>query len=783
MTTKDNGEDETWLKNKSPREGNGDVPAIRCKQNSGLLGGRTTLEKILLGLLALVVLVLIIVVILLIVNSSDGTKSSDILSSPSSSAVVTPEFVTYKDSEICLTKACINAASRIDSNIDYSVSPCDDLYQFACGRWVEKNAIPEELMSYSTFGILREGVEIVLRNLLQEEHKHGDLDCMKKAKDMYASCIDTDLIEERGDKMLKDMLVEKMGGWPITHPAWDENKFDLVEALLALNEIGENPIISFYVGLDSKDTSVRVLMMDQPGFGMPGQKYYQVSRNDTMIQAYEGLIRGVSKLLGQADPDTAEKEIKEIVDFEILLANISVPDEDRRDSNVLYNPMTLEEVHNNYSQAFDWKRYVTKMASLPEVSLLDVTNQERIINKSPSYFQSLTGVLQNTPKRVIANYMVWRATLSLLGTQGEKYSELLRKYHKVLFGTSAEMARFRSCAGYITLNLGQCVGRMFIKDNFQVEAKTMALDMIKDLQESFNELLDDLDWMDEETKQVAKEKNDFISPKIGYPEQVMNDTYLEERYVNLTYYRDKYFENMLEDRLQRFHKSFRDLRKPYDKKKWEGTPSTVNAFYSPVKNQIMFPAGILQPPFFSMTYPKSINYGGIGVVIGHEITHGFDDRGRQYDKHGNLAQWWNDQAINNFKEKAQCVIDQYGNFTVEDINMNLNGVNTQGENIADNGGLKQAFKAYRNWVARQGKEEPLLPGLGFTHNQLFFINFAQLWCVLTRDAALINRIRTGMHSPGRFRVIGSAQNSPEFAKAFNCPVGSYMNPKKKCTVW
>ncbi|KAK3784347.1 hypothetical protein RRG08_053831 [Elysia crispata] len=355
--------------------------------------------------------------------------------------------------------------------------------------------------------------------------------------------------------------------------------------------------------------------------------------------------------------------------------------------------------------------------------------------------------------------------------------------HLVLFGISAEMARFRLCAGYATSNLDQCVGRMFIKDNFQVEAKVTVLDMIKELHKSFNELLDDLEWMDDKTRKMAKEKNDFISPKIGYPEQVMNDTYLEERYSIFTYYRDKYFENVLENKRQAVSKNLRELRQPFDKKKWEGDPSQVNAYYNPVKNQIMFPAGILQPPFFSMTYPKSMNFGGIGFLIGHEVTHGFDDKGRQYDKYGNLVQWWAKEAEMKFKKKAQCVIDQYGNFSVPGIDMNLNGVNTQGENIADNGGLKQAFKAYRNWVDRRGKEEPLLPGLGFTHNQIFFINFAQMWCVLSRDAALIGSIRTGVHSPGKFRVIGSAQNSPDFAKAFNCPSGTYMNPKKKCTVW
>ncbi|KAK3784346.1 hypothetical protein RRG08_053831 [Elysia crispata] len=794
MSTTASGENEAWVKNKPQAKDNGDVPPMKYNQGKGIFGRRTTLEKILIGVLAPVLIILVIVVVILIVSSSPDKKDdppgpgqSANVTTPIKSAVKSPfalpDYVTYQDLEICITKDCINAASRIDRNIDYSVSPCDDLYQFACGGWMKKNAIPEDLQSYSKFGILIKQVDVVLRNLLQEEHKPNDLECMKKAKDLYASCLETDTIEERGDQVLKDMLLQELGGWPLTDKTWDPNKFDMVDTLIKLNKVGEYPIIFFYVGLDSKDSSRRVLTMDQPRFGMPGQKYYQVPRDDKMLKAYEELIAGVATLLGLANPVSAAQDISDIVEFEMLLANISVPDEQRRDSNDLYNPMTLEEVHRDYSTVFDWKRYVMTLLQLPGVQVLDVTQDERIVNRAPLYFDRLTDVILKTPKRTVANYMIWGAVQNLISTQGEEYAELLRKYRKVLFGISAEMARFRLCAGYATSNLDQCVGRMFIKDNFQVEAKVTVLDMIKELHKSFNELLDDLEWMDDKTRKMAKEKNDFISPKIGYPEQVMNDTYLEERYSIFTYYRDKYFENVLENKRQAVSKNLRELRQPFDKKKWEGDPSQVNAYYNPVKNQIMFPAGILQPPFFSMTYPKSMNFGGIGFLIGHEVTHGFDDKGRQYDKYGNLVQWWAKEAEMKFKKKAQCVIDQYGNFSVPGIDMNLNGVNTQGENIADNGGLKQAFKAYRNWVDRRGKEEPLLPGLGFTHNQIFFINFAQMWCVLSRDAALIGSIRTGVHSPGKFRVIGSAQNSPDFAKAFNCPSGTYMNPKKKCTVW
>ncbi|CAL1548798.1 unnamed protein product [Lymnaea stagnalis] len=452
--------------------------------------------------------------------------------------------------------------------------------------------------------------------------------------------------------------------------------------------------------------------------------------------------------------------------------------------------MTLAEVQGNYSQSccfcfqqFDFVRYVNEVFMLPEIGITDVTEYEVVINQSPLYFQRLMGLLEKTPKRTVANYLVWRLIVNFIGTLGDKYKGLMNSYKKTLYGTETDRARFRRCGAYTTSEMSLAVGRMFIKDNFDTDARNVSHIMIAGLQKSFNSLLDDLDWMDAETKKVAKDKNENIASKIGYPKEVMNDTYLEEFYTNLTFNKDEYFENVLKNERESFNQLMRDLRQPVDKEKWDTPPPTVNAYYSAVKNQILFPAGILQPPFFSKTYPMSLNFGGIGVVIGHEITHGFDDRGRQYDKNGNLAQWWPQTAVDNFKIKAQCIIDQYGNFTVSQINQKLNGINTQGENIADNGGLKQAYKAYRNWVSLQGKEESLLPGLNFTHDQLFFINFAQLWCNLMTDGEALNRIRTGVHSPGEFRVIGSAQNSPDFAKAFNCPSDSYMNPKNKCRVW
>ncbi|XP_059154147.1 neprilysin-1-like isoform X2 [Physella acuta] len=731
---------------------------------------RTLLEKVLLLLLLAVVAALIAVVIVLIVEKNKSP----------SSAQVSPAIAA---SDICMSQECVKTSASVASNMDLKTDPCDNFYQFSCGQWLKENVIPDDQSSFNIFGVLTDKVDIILKDLLEQPDKQ-DIPSIKKAKDLYASCMNMDQINKLGDGPIKQYLADTYGGWPLTNSSWDEGSFDLATTIANLHRNELYIIITLYVSSDNMNSSRYIMQIDQPSsFGLPGQKYYLVERNDTMLKAYEEFIYAVGNLMGFANASTAAQDIKDIVDFEIQLANISVPDEQRRDSKKLYNPMTLREIIGNYSQQFNWTSFFNQIFSSPEIGLTDVTGDEILINLSPLYYERLSKVLEATPKRTIANFLMWRLIKQHFEAMGDKYLAAKAVYDKVVYGTTARKPRYKICGSYTTSVLSLPVGQLFIKDNFDVQAKNIASDMITQLQASFNELLAYVDWMDEDTKLVAKEKNAFISPKIGYPKEVLNNTYLEEAYKNLTYDVKHFFNNILTNKREDFFESFRQLRKEVDKEKWAIAPSTINAYYSSLKNQIMFPAGILQPPFFSKNFPMSMNYGGIGMVIGHEITHGFDDRGRQYDKNGNLVDWWSSSAIDKFKGKASCIIEQYGNFTEQLTKEKLNGINTQGENIADNGGLKQSFRAYRNWVDKQGKEEQRLPGLNFTHNQLFFINFAQLWCNLMTKEDALSRIKVGVHSPGEFRVIGSVQNSKEFSEAFNCPLGSNMNPQKKCSVW
>ncbi|XP_053378929.1 neprilysin-like isoform X2 [Mercenaria mercenaria] len=693
--------------------------------------------------------------------------------------------------EICGTPDCAQATARLLENMDMTVDPCQDFYMYSCGAWKKKNVIPEYRSGYNVFGVVRDNVQVINKYLLEDTASYPDVPSIQKAKDMYASCIDLDKIENKNSTVAIPLL-EELGGWPVLESSpggsWSASNFNLSQLLILLRKYNNRPIINIYISSNVKDSEKYIIYLDQPSFGLPGRLYYLQDSLSHMREAYVTLASSIAKLFG-AEEAIAEREMREILELEIDLANISMKPEDRRDNEALYNKMRISELKQNFTEPgstdpiqFDWLEYIGGVFDLEGVKI-PMNESEHVVVRAVPYFEKLFNVLQKHGKRVVANYLVWYITNNRARNLDSRFRDLRKAYNKVVYGTTSTTDRWKDCESYTTSLFGMAVGHMFLKETFDESAKKVALDMISNIRAAFNELLEELDWMDEPTKELAREKAKSMREWIGYPDDVVIVEKVNELYENATINKTEYFQNVLNNLKRTASTGLRDLRKKYDKNVWTTPPSTVNAFYSSILNNIMFPAGILQPPFYSKGQPKSMNFGGIGVVIGHEITHGFDDRGRQYDKDGNLKEWWDASIITNFKEKAQCIVDQYGQFVVPEANLSVNGINTQGENIADNGGLKQSFRAYRKWVEQRGSEEPMLPGLNFTNNQLFFINFAQIWCNNMRKEGMINSINNGVHSPGQFRVIGTLQNSGDFSAAFGCKKNSFMNPQKKCYVW
>uniref|UniRef100_A0A8C0NFJ7 Neprilysin n=1 Tax=Canis lupus familiaris TaxID=9615 RepID=A0A8C0NFJ7_CANLF len=640
-------------------------------------------------------------------------------------------------------------AARLIQNMDATAEPCTDFFKYACGGWLKRNVIPETSSRYSNFDILRDELEVVLKDVLQEP-KTEDIVAVQKAKTLYRSCINESAIDSRGGQPLLSLLPD-IYDWPVATDNWEQTygtSWTAEKSIAQLNsKYGKKVILNFFVGTDDKNSVNHIIHIDQPRLGLPSRDYY--------------VCTGIYE-------------------------EATTKPEDRNDPMLLYNKMTLAQIQNNFTleidgKPFSWSNFTNEIMSTVNIN---IPNEEEVVVYAPEYLTKLKLILTKYSSRDLQNLMSWRFIMDLVSSLSRNYKESRNAFRKALYGTTSETATWRRCANYVNGNMENAVGRLYVEAAFAGESKHVVEDLITQIRAVFIQTLDDLTWMDAETKKKAEEKALAIKERIGYPDDIIsNDSKLDNEYLELNYREDEYFENIIQNLKFSQNKQLKKLREKVDKDEWISGAAVVNAFYSSGRNQIVFPAGILQPPFFSAQQSNSLNYGGIGMVIGHEITHGFDDNGRNFNKDGDLVDWWTQQSANNFKDQSQCMVYQYGNFSWDLAGgQHLNGINTLGENIADNGGIGQAYRAYQNYVKKNG-EEKLLPGLDLNHKQLFFLNFAQVWCGTYRPEYAVNSIKTDVHSPGNFRIIGTLQNSPEFSEAFHCRKNSYMNPEKKCRVW
>ncbi|XP_054271423.1 neprilysin-2 isoform X2 [Macrosteles quadrilineatus] len=686
-----------------------------------------------------------------------------------------------REKGLCLTPGCVYAAAEVLNSMNKDVDPCDNFYQFVCGNFLKETKIPDDKTSVTLFSKIDDKLTEQLRVIIEEPSAEDEPRPYRMAKDLYKSCMNRSDIEEKGLTYIKE-LVQKMGGWPVLEgDQWDPAKFTWKDTVYKFKDEGFSIdyLIDFSITTDYKNSTKRVIDLDQASLSL-SREYLVKGMEEKLVQALYSYMVDIATMFG-ADRDRATKELKESLDFEIELAKISMPPEKRRDANRLYNPRTIPELQERYP-SIPWVEYISTI--LPKS--VPLMPDEVVILDEPKYIEDLEALLSNTPKRVQANYMLWRAVASSVSSLTESLRKRQLEYGTALSGRTEREPRWKECVGLSAGSLSLAVGSLYVQRFFKQEAKKNALEMVDNIREQMYKILQNVDWMDEETRKNGLEKARAMTSHIAYPDEILDSSKLEEFYQKLEITQGNYLESVLNLTKFGLDFSFGRLRKPVNKTDWisHGRPAIVNAFYSSIENSIQFPAGILQGAFFSHDRPNYMNYGAIGFVIGHEITHGFDDQGRQFDKNGNLVDWWATETKEAYLKKADCIIKQYGDYKAEEVGLNLNGVNTQGENIADNGGIKQAYYAYQHWVKEHGREEDRLPGLqDFTPQQMFWISAANTWCSKYRPETLKLRIITGQHSPGEFRVRGPFSNRPEFAKDFSCPTGSKMNPTKKCQVW
>ncbi|KAJ9601452.1 hypothetical protein L9F63_000369, partial [Diploptera punctata] len=662
------------------------------------------------------------------------------------------------------------------SYMDTTADPCVDFYQFACGNWGNKNPIPKDKAAFDTFEMLRENLDIVLKELLEEktDTSINSDDAITKARHLYQSCMDYEILAERALEPLKDLLTE-LGGWPMVDPNWNSSAFDWVKLMAQLKLYNNDILISQWVGPDIKNSDEYVIQLDQTSLGLPTRDYFLQPTNMKYLEAYKNFLIKTSTLLG-ASLENATEQAEEIIEFETKLAKITTSMDRRRNVSELYQRLTVG-VLKQYIPQVDWVQYLSIIFYRP------VNLSEPIVVFALNYIQDLVSLIGQTQPRTVANYLLWRFVRHRTNNLDDRFEDAKQKFFYILFGREEAPPRWKVCVTQVNSHLGMAVGAMFVQKYFDENSKNDTLHMTEEIMQSFQELLSQTTWIDDETKELAAEKVNAMMLRIGYPDFILNPDILNEKYKTVRINLYEFFENILNVLKYVARIELDRLGTSVNKTLWNTAPAVVNAYYSRNKNQIMFPAGILQPPFYHRYFPRSINYGGIGVVIGHEITHGFDDKGRLFDKDGNLHRWWRDDAIEGFHQRAQCLIDQYSHYTVQEVEMQIDGINTQGENIADNGGIKQSFKAYQKWLDENGDANESLPGMNATGHQLFFLNFAQIWCGSMRPETTRTKLKTSVHSPGKFRVIGTLSNSEDFANVFKCEKDTPMNPSKKCSVW
>ncbi len=636
-----------------------------------------------------------------------------------------------------------------------SVDPCVNFYQFACGNWIANNPIPADRSRWGRFAELSERNEKVLLDLIQgaAAKKGSRSEIEQKIGDGFAACMDTAAIERNGLKPIQPELARI---------AAIKSNAAVVTELARLHAEGIGALFVFGARPDAKDSTKTIANVSQGGLSLPDRSYY-LNADTKSVETRRRFVEHMTKMFQLAGDtaDAAAAKATRVLDFETLLAKDSLDRVAMRDPNKTYNIMTRKELQA-LTPNFDWDAYL-KLVKAPPFETLNVSQPEFL----KSVAAALPGVTMDTWKAYF-EFHVLRQSADELPAAFEK--ENFDFWQRYLTGAQEQRPRQYRCVRVVDRELGDLLGQKYISAVFGADAKAQIMQLVTALEKAMGQDIRSIDWMSPETKKAAIAKLNAITNNVGYPQKWRD-------YTKVTISREDFAGNSMRVAEFRAAENIAKIGKPTDKSEWTMSTPTVNAFYSPQSNSINFPAGILETPFFDPRRDLAINYGGVGAVIGHEMTHGFDDQGRKFDADGNLRDWWTPADGAEFEKRAACVANEYSGFTVVD-DVKLNGRLTLGENTADNGGLRVAYMALEDTL--QGKKEEMD---GFTPEQRFFLGFAQVWCENTAPQEARNRAVTDPHSPGRYRVNGTVQNMPEFQKAFACKASQPMVSTNACHVW
>ncbi len=643
------------------------------------------------------------------------------------------------------------------TRIDNSADACTDFFQYANGNWVKNTQIPAAYSRWGTFNILSDNNNNALKAIL-------DADMKAKASagsdqqligDFYASCMD-------------EAAIEKAGATPLDSYFKDIDKIkdtkDLQRQIAMMHNAGMPVLFGFGAGADAKNSSINIANSSQGGLSLPNRDFYtkdDAKSAETRAKFVE-YMTNMFKLLGD-DADTAAKNAKTVMAIQTRLAEASKAPVELRDPQKRYNKRTLAQL-KEMTPNFSWTDYMMAR-NVPSVTEINVGQ--------PDFFAEVNKMLVDVSISDWKTYLRWMTINSAAPSLSKAFvDENFNFYSKYLTGTKEQQPRWKRCVAATDRAVGEALGAEFVKKNFTPAAQKRVGELIDNLFAAYRERLANLEWMSPETREKALAKLNTYQRKIGFNTNPRG-------YAGLKLDRKSYFQNTRSVAQFEINRNIKDVGQKVDKTRWGMTPPTVNAYYNPSYNEIVFPAGILQPPFFNADADDPINYGAIGAVIGHEITHGFDDSGSQYDAEGNLKSWWTPEDRKKFNERADCVADQFSGYQIQD-GLNINGRLTLGENIADLGGLTMAFNAYQKSL--EGKPKPKNID-GFTPEQRFFLGYAQVWATKSTQEFERQQVLTDSHSNARYRVNGPLSNLPQFAEAFSCKQGDKMVRTDFCKIW
>lgn len=639
--------------------------------------------------------------------------------------------------------------------MDKTVEPCNNFYQFSCGNWIQNNKLPKDKSIYvRSFSSLFEENQKVLKNILENLEGSSSLE-EKMLASFYESCMDLDAIEKAGKERISSFKDQNL--------IRKENFEDHILTLLAYNS---TPFLTIGIGPDYKNVSMNILHLDQANLTLPSKSYYTSEDKKHIREEFLNHVKKIFVLFNY-DEEEASLKAKNVLSFESQLAEISRSLQEKRDREKNYFLVTYEEL-KSFSPFLKWQILFKDFNLQPE-SLINIAGK--------NFIEKLSPLLEATPFGVLKDYILWHSIHVHAGHfTREIRDENFLFFSKFLYGTEEKPERWKTCVQYTDHFLRDILGKIFVEKTFKEESKEESKAILKNISEAFAKNLETLDWIDETTRQKSLKKLKHLKAKIAYPDRWEDMSKLKIKDT------DSFFLKILSAKDFWIKKNLEKAYKKVNPYEWSITVPTANAYYRPYRNEMIFPAGILQAPLFDIDAPKAANYGAYGMVIGHELTHGFDDQGRKNDFEGNLDNWWSEECASEFEKKAECLVDQFSSYSpIKDSY--IDGQLTLGENIADLGGLKLAYMAYKIAEEKSPEDFSTYKLDRFSNSQKFFISYAQVWCTRQRDEWLKKRLLTAPHPPEEFRVNGVLKNFADFQEAFSCKAEDAMVAKTPCSVW